>query len=78
MVKELRTHEMASMLVFCASHLVSTVMLCANYRAWLRLREALNGVIIGTRTLAKLLPVLGVLPYPNSAKNYLSGGMVGA
>ncbi|GLI59669.1 hypothetical protein VaNZ11_001608 [Volvox africanus] len=75
MVKELRAHEMAGMMMFCTPHIVSAALLCVNYGAWLRAREALFAIVTVSRSLAKLFPVLGLLPYPASASNYLSGGM---
>ncbi|GIL68669.1 hypothetical protein Vafri_21912 [Volvox africanus] len=75
MVKELRAHEMGGMLMFCTPHIISAVLLCANYGAWLRAREVLFAAVTISRSLAKLFPVLGLLPYPASANNYLSGGM---
>ncbi|GIL89126.1 hypothetical protein Vretimale_16179 [Volvox reticuliferus] len=75
MVKELRAHEMSGMLMYCTPHLISASLLCANYDAWLRLREPLFAAVTISRSFAKLLPVLGLLPYPASANNYLSGGM---
>ncbi|GLC33775.1 hypothetical protein PLESTB_000114300 [Pleodorina starrii] len=75
MVKEGRAHEMVGMALFCAPHFASAALLCAHYGAWLALREPLCVTVTLTRTAAKLAPVLGLLPYPNSARNYLSVGM---
>ncbi|EFJ49129.1 hypothetical protein VOLCADRAFT_89960 [Volvox carteri f. nagariensis] len=75
MMKELRGHEMGGMVLFCFPHVISAALLCADYSAWLRLREPLWVAVTVTRSLAKLLPAIGMLPYPASASNYLSGGM---
>ncbi|KAG2483300.1 hypothetical protein HYH03_017803 [Edaphochlamys debaryana] len=75
MVKEGRAHEMVGMLIFCAPHVLSAVLVCVNYAAWLRCREVLCALVTITRSSAKLLPVLGLLPYPHSSTTYMTWGM---
>lgn len=76
MVKETRAHEMTGMLIFFTPHVLSAVLLCVNYAAWLRRREALVVAVTLTRSSAKLLPVLGLLPYPHSSTTYMTWAMV--
>ncbi|KXZ42733.1 hypothetical protein GPECTOR_121g433 [Gonium pectorale] len=75
MIKEGRPHEMLGMLMFVAPHALSAGLLCANCRAWLAGREALAAAVTVTRTLAKLWPVLGLLPYPHSSRIYMACGL---
>lgn len=78
MLKEKRSYDLVGMLVYCFPHLMSATLLCVDFSAWLRLREPLWVTVTITRTIAKLLPALGVIPYPASANIYLTAGLVGA
>ncbi|KAG2446796.1 hypothetical protein HYH02_008356 [Chlamydomonas schloesseri] len=75
MVKETRAHEMTGMLIFFTPHVISAALLCINYAAWLRRREGLAVAVTLTRSSAKLLPVLGLLPYPHSSAKYMTWAM---
>lgn len=75
MLKEARVHQVWAMLVFCAPHALTLLLLTTNVEAYLRHRETLSVAVTAARTLAKALPLTGLLPYPHSAASYMQSGL---
>ncbi len=75
MLKELRACQMGGLLIYVVPQVVSAALVCVDYAAWLRWREALFAAVTLMRCATKLLPAVNLMPYSQPSAKYVAWAM---